>query len=55
MKYKVVRTYPRGYCALTTEELQKAFSEDWQFVSVNQVGKEGVLEYVLCKETTKPL
>ena len=55
MQYKVVRTYPRGYCGMTTELLEKAFIEGWQFVSVNQVGKEGVLEYVLCKEVTKPL
>lgn len=55
MKYKVVRTYPRGYCAITTERLEQSFNEGWQFVTVNQVGKSGVLEYVLCKETTRPL
>ena len=55
MQYKVVRTYPRDYCAITTDELQKAFNDGWQFVTVNQVGREGVLEYVLCKETTRTL
>lgn len=55
MQYKVVRTYPRNYCAITTEKLEKYFDDGWQFVAVNQVGKNGVLEYVLCKETTKPL
>ena len=54
-QYKVVRTYPRDYCAITTEQLEQAFNEDWQFVTVNPVGTKGVLEYVLCKEITKLL
>jgi len=55
MQFKVVRTYPRDYCAITVELLEQAFNDGWQFVCVNQIGTKGVLEYVLCKEITKPL
>lgn len=55
MEYKVVRTYPRDYCAITTERLEEAFKEGWQFMTVSPVGTTGVLEYVLYKETTRTL
>lgn len=52
-KFKVVRTYKKG-CNITTDLLEKAFYEGWQYVSFSQLqdstGINYCNEYILSKE-----